>query len=146
MLSFAQTTKAQNCAPIAAADLRRMLVELGYEVKDANTTVDKEKYEISILSGGLNVPIRLELSGSKGYIWLTAYLGKTFADSSPKNWALLKRNAVIQPSQFYVTEAGNLMMALPVENRGVTNVTLRKATEMLSTRVSENKLYWQQTP
>ena len=141
---FSQIAKSQNCTPITATDLRRMFVELGYEVKDLSTVVDKEKLEIKVLTPGLNVPMGIELSGSKTYIWLTVTLGKAFEESSPKNFNLLKRNAVVQPCQFYVTENGNLMMALGIENKCVTNASLKKASDMLAAKASENKLYWQQ--
>lgn len=140
---FSQFAKSQSCTPIVAADLRRMLVELGYEVKDLNLAVDKEKFEIKILTPTFNVPMGIELSGNKNNIWFTVALGKAFEETSPKNFALLKRNAVIQPSQFYITEKGNLMMAVALENKCVTNAALKKISDMLANKVSENKIYWQ---
>jgi hypothetical protein len=144
LCGFSQLVKSQSCAPIVAADLRRMLVELGYEVKDLSVIVDKEKFEIKILTPSFNVPMGVEISGSKNNIWFTVTLGKAFEENSPKNFALLKRNAVIQPSQFYITEKGNLMMAVALENKCVTNAALKKISDMLANKVSENKLYWQQ--
>jgi len=143
IFGFAQFAKSQSCTPIVAADLKRMLGELGYEVKDLSVIVDKEKFEIKVLLPTLNVPMGVELSGNKNNIWFTATLGKAFEETSPKNLALLKRNAIIQPAQFYVSERGNLMMAVAIENKGVTNASLKKASDMLATKVFENKIYWQ---
>jgi len=35
------------------------------------------------------------------------------------------------------------MMAVAIENKGVTNASLKKASDMLATKVFENKIYWQ---
>ena len=113
-------------------------------IRDRSVIVDKEKFEIKILTPSFNVPMGVEISCSKNNIWFTVTLGKAFEENSPKNFALLKRNAVIQPSQFYITEKGNLMMAVALENKCVTNAALKKISDMLANKVSENKLYWQQ--
>jgi hypothetical protein len=144
LLGLGIQVKAQNCGPIAAPELRRILVELGYTVKDLNTTVGKEKYEVKLVTTTLDVPMGFEISPSTNFIWLTVFLGKPFEETSPKNIALLKRNAIVQPCQFYITEKGNLMMGMALENRAVTNAVLKKFSDNLAKKVSDNQEYWKQ--
>jgi hypothetical protein len=140
---FSATGSAQDCNPVKQARLKEMLVQLGFTVKDLVTTPGKEKYEIKTTKDGLDVPIAYEISGSTNYIWLTVLLGKPPAEGSVLNASLLKQNAKIQPCQFYVTEAGNLMMGLAVDNRGVNNALLRRYTEFVTGKVTETKSFWQ---
>lgn len=144
VLTFPKIAQSQNCTPIATSDLRRMLGELGYEVKDLNTVQGTEKYEIKVMAPGFEVPMGIEISPNKAYVWFSVLLGKAFDESSPKNMALLKRNAVIQPHHFYVSEKGSLMMAIALENKCVTNFALKKFSDALAAKVSESKVYWQQ--
>lgn len=69
-------SKAQSCDPLDARKLKDMLIGMGYTVKDLNTDIGKEKYEVSITTTGFNVPISYEISPSKNFIWLIANLGK----------------------------------------------------------------------
>ncbi len=134
---------AQDCDPINAQQLRAMLVQLGYEVKDLETAVGKEKYSIMTKSHSLDIPIALELSASKRYIWLTVNLGSAPADTSSKHAALLKENSKVQPCLFYITATSKLlMMGLPLDNRGVTNVFLRERLETVSKNVGSTEYIW----
>lgn len=123
--------------------LRDMLVQLGYEVTDIVKDEGKEKYSVKYSKDGLDIPVGFEISPSNTYIWLTVNLGDAPAESSPKCFALLKQNAKVQPTFFYVTESGRLMCALAVENRGVTNSILRLRGETVSDNVGKTKDVWQ---
>ena len=122
--------------------LRTMLQELGYEVKDLVTDPGKEKYTVTITTGGLDIPVGYEISPSKNYIWLTVNLGAPFEDASPKNIALLKDNATIQPAFFYVTKSNLLMMGLPVDNRGLTNAIMRQRTDFIAGKAVSTQSSW----
>lgn len=126
-----------------ARQLREKLVELGYAVSDLETAEGKEKYTIKLVKSDLNIPIGYEISPSKGYIWLTVNLGDAPTETSTRSLALLKSNANIQPSFFYVTKSGRLMMGLPIDNRDVTNATLRLRTDQISDNVGSTKDVWQ---
>lgn len=140
---FINSAKAQDAGPINQARLKEILVQLGYTVKDLNTTPGKEKYEVKTTQGGLDVPISYEISASTSYVWLTVFLGPAPAEASILNAAMLKQNSKIQPCMFYVTESGNLMMGLPVDNRGLNNALLRRYTDFITTKVVDTKAYWQ---
>jgi len=151
LLSFCFTAPAsaqgnagsgQDCSQINQTKLRELLVQLGHTVKDLVTTPGKEKYEIKINKGGFDVPMGLEISASTNYIWLTVFLGKAPSDSS-KYFQLIKQNAKIQPALFYVTDSGNLMMGLPVDNRGINNALLKRYTDFIAGKVADTKDYWQ---
>ena len=135
-------SKAQSCDPIDRMRLRNILVELGYEVKDVVRDAGKEKFSITLKKYALDIPVAYEISPSGGYIWLTVNLGKSAADSANQGLAMIKQNGIIQPSQFYLTKSGTLMMGLPVENRGITNAVIRRLTETISDRVGETKHIW----
>ena len=139
MFGFAATQAQQ----IDRKQLKDMLVQLGYDVKDIVTDPGKEKYSVTFTRDGLDIPVGFEISPSGSYIWLTANLGAAPTTGSQKTLDLLKENAKIQPTFFYVTESGRLMAALPVENRGVTNAILRARAETVSGNIGKTKETWQ---
>jgi hypothetical protein len=123
--------------------LREMLVGMGYEVTDIVKDAGKEKYSVKFTREALDIPVGYEISPSNSYVWLTVNLGNAPTESASKNFALLKQNAKIQPSFFYVTESGRLMMALAVENRGITPQVLRTRSETIADNVGKTKDVWQ---
>ena len=84
-----------------------------------------------------------EISASTNFIWITSFLGKSDSTDAEKNLRLIKENANIQPSFFYVTAKGNLMLAVAVENRGVTAAILRRHIDKLVVDVSKTSYIWQ---
>jgi hypothetical protein len=139
MLGFA----ANQAQQIDRKQLRDMLVQLGYDVKDLVTDPGKEKYTVTFSKDGLDIPVGYEISPSGSYVWLTVNLGDAPTSSSSKTLDLLKQNAKIQPTFFYVTDAGRLMAALAIENRGITNSILRLRSETVTDNVGKTKDTWQ---
>jgi hypothetical protein len=131
----------QGSDQITRAQLRTMLVQLGYEVKDLEKEPGKEKYEIKLVTAGYNVPMGVEISPSGNYIWLTVFL-KGETPSGEKAVKLLRRNAEIQPSFFYVTKSDRIMLALPVENRNVSNPVLKSRLEKVAGDVDKSADDW----
>jgi hypothetical protein len=123
--------------------LQKSISDLGYEAKNISDDADAPKYEFMITRGGLDIYVSAEISGSKSYIWLTVNLGSAPGSASSKNNDLLKQNAKIQPSQFYVSDSGKLMMGLPIDNRGMTNTIFRARVDMIVDSVVSTKEYWQ---
>jgi hypothetical protein len=132
----------QSCEPLDAAGLKAKLIEMGYTPKLINDKPGKEKFQVDLKSNTLDIPVGFEISPSKNFIWLTAFLGKADTLSLQKNVALLKENARIQPCFFYITASGSLMFGVPVENRGVTNAILRRHTDKLLADVSSSNHVW----
>jgi hypothetical protein len=126
--------------PLQRAQLREMMVQLGYDVKDLNTEAGKEKYSVSLSSDNLNVPVGVEISPSMSYVWLTVNLGAEA--TADKALALLKKNAELQPTFFYQTKSGRLMCALPIDNRGITNALLRQRIERIASDVGKSQDAW----
>lgn len=129
-----------------AATLKKAIQDIGYEPKPLGETAGKEKFEFKVEKSNLNIPVSAEISTSKNYLWLTVRLGDApteFKDAGVKLGALLKANAQVQPNQFYITAKGALMMALPVDNRGMTNAILRRRVDFLTNAVVEQKDVWQ---
>ena len=133
---------AQDCNQLTHADLRSITTQLGYTAKDITTTPGKEKFSITTTRNGLDIPIALEISPSKNYIWLTVNLGPARADTSLRHAALLKQNAIVQPCQFYVSASGLTMLGLPLENKGITNAYLREKLELVSKNVGNTEYIW----
>ncbi|MEP7236819.1 MAG: hypothetical protein ABI685_03100 [Ferruginibacter sp.] len=137
------TGNAQDCAPLTRPQLKDLLVQMGFTVKDIVKEEGKEKYEVSHPGSGFNVPLGYEISASTNFIWLTAFLGKPETITAEKTMALIKKNAEIQPCFFYVTASGNVMMAVAIENRGVTSAILRRHIDKIVSDVSNNASIWQ---
>lgn len=124
-----------------AASLKTMVEGLGYETKPLSEEAGKEKYEVKVTKGGFNIPVGAEISPSTNYIWLTVSLG----DFKPghKSEELLKQNAKIQPSFFYITSKNILMMAMPLDNRLVNATILKRNLEKITQDVSDSSSLWQ---
>lgn len=132
----------QTSDKIDRKQLRDMLSQLGYELKDIEKTEGKEKYSFTFSRGGLDIPVGAEISPSGSYIWYTVNLGEV--PSGEKSLELLRKNSEIQPCFFYVTKSSSrLMMALPIENRNVTNAILRLRAEKIVDDVANSKSVWQ---
>jgi hypothetical protein len=127
---------------IDAKRLRSMLVQMGYEIKDLETEVGKEKYQVKVVSSGYDVFVAYEVSKSKNYVWLTVLLGDAPAETSPKALAMLKETSKIQPTMFYVSSTNKLMLGLPVDNRGITNAVLRQRTDAIADNVGKTADLW----
>jgi hypothetical protein len=127
---------------MTAAELKEMITNAGYEVKALSEEAGKEKYEFTVKTDEFDVPIAAEISGSKNYIWLTVFLGDAPKADSPKCHAMLSRNFKIQPSHFYVTDGGKLMMGFAMENRGMNPVVFRRTFAKLSDDVVKTADIW----
>lgn len=131
---------APRAEPLDFAGLRAMVVNLGYEPND----ITESKFEIKIAKEDYDVPVAMEISGSGNYIWLSAYLGDVPEDGleGGKATSLLRRNFETQPSHFYITTKGSLMMALPVENRAIDPTILRRALDKITEDVVSSDELW----
>lgn len=128
-----------------APGLKGMLEGMGYELKPLNTEPGKEKWEFKVVQSDLDIFVGAELSSSKNYVWLTVFFKPDFTESSASVASLhrlLKGNASVQPSQFYITSGNNLMMALPVDNRSVTPAVLRRAIDKIAADVVATQDIW----
>lgn len=132
---------AQTSDQLDATKMKEMLVGLGYEVKALSEKVGEEKYTVTIVAGDFDVPVGVELSPSKNYIWLTANLGSD--SDKTKHREILKANSQVQPSQFYITKSGLLMIGLPLENRAMTAAIMKRNIEKLGSDVSATASTWE---
>lgn len=124
-----------------AESLKKMAEGLGFELKTLNTEAGKEKYEIPVKTATLNIPVGAEISSSTNYIWLTVNLGPN--SSAKKHEEMLKSNGVIQPCFFYVSSKGALLMAEPIDNRGITPAILKRCLDKLVADVDKTTAIWQ---
>lgn len=143
IVSFLSFRHTSDCDPIDRTQLRNMLVQMGYTVSDLSKEPGKEKFAVNITSGGLNIPVAAEISNNSKFIWLTVFLTNADSLNVSKNYALLKENANTQPTHFYITKSGKLMLGVPIENKGVTNAYLREKLESLADNVVSKKAIWQ---
>jgi hypothetical protein len=146
LLSMVLAAHGHDDAPerLDGALMKEMVEGLGYEMKTLNDEVGKEKYEFTMTRGGLDISVAVELSVSKGYLWLTVHLGEIAEDAlKAKAPLLLRENAKIQPSGFSVTDAGRLMVSLAMDNRHIGSAELRRAADKLVDDVVSTKALWQ---
>jgi hypothetical protein len=135
----------QAAAPIEGPGLKTMFEGLGYSVKELETTVGKEKYEITVKREDFTVPIAAEVSPSKSYVWLTVNLGPAKpADAATASGfrTLLTQNGSIQPVQFYITSKGLLMLGFPIDNRGITPLIMRARLDKIAADVAKSSTEW----
>ncbi len=126
--------------PLDSPALKAMVDGLGYETKNIGSEVGKEKYEFKVKTEGFDVPMAAEISPSKNYIWLTANLGAT--SEKTKYEAILRANGAVQPTQFYVNSKGLLMVAIPIENHGVTPAWMKKCIDKLGNDLTDQAEAW----
>jgi hypothetical protein len=134
---------AQNCDVITRAQLKEKLEQMGFTVKTINAEAGKDKYSVDHPGTGFNVPVGYEISPSTNFIWLTANLGKSENITPEKALDMVKENGKIQPSFFYITASGFVMMAVAVENRGITAAILRRHIDKFVADVSKTSAIWQ---
>ncbi len=125
---------------VTAAGLAPLLTGMGYDPKPLGTEAGKEKFEVAIVDEKFTIPVAFEVSPSGRYIWLTVNLGPEKPTLKARD--LLKQNFEIQPSQFYITGKGNLMVAIGIENRGVTPALVKWNIEKVVKDVSSSSELW----
>lgn len=130
--------------PLDSQELKSMIVNLGYAAKDLGTDPAKPKFELTITQGGFDIPIAAEVTASKRFIWLTAFLGEKskMADFDARASKFLDSNYSIQPTQWYTTSKGNLMIGIAIENRNVTPAHLKWRIEKIAGDVVNTKDLW----
>ena len=137
-------------APIACADpltyagLKTMVANMGYTPKEIGTT-DSPKFEATVVTASFNVPVGFEVTKSSRYIWATASLGASKLDGERALLAL-KRSTDIQPTSFWITSKGILMIGIPIDNREVTPAHLKFVLEKLAGDVTQTTDVWQAAP
>ncbi len=127
--------------PLDIEAVRRLAeVQFG-PAKDVTGTSTTKVYEITIVQGGFNVPISLEVSASGNFVWLTANVGP--GNVTPERAALaLKRIGKIQPTMIWDTGA-KLRFGTTIENRGLTTAMIKAAMERVANDVANNTDIWQ---
>lgn len=121
--------------------LKTMISNLGYTVKEIGTEVGKEKAQIDIKTEAFNIPMGAEISPSRNYVWMTVNLGSN--PSADQSKALLRQNASIQPSFFYLTKEDRLMLALPIDNRSITPDVMKRVIDKIAKDVASTSKDWQ---
>jgi len=129
---------------LTAEELKKLVDGLGYESKVLSAEAGSEKWQFKVTQGGLDIPVAYEVTSSRNYVWFTVHLG-TITDETlkVKAPALLRKNLDVQPSQFYVTEKNNLMLAIPLENRALNPGWVRRSIEKLVADVVGTASVWQ---
>ena len=129
---------------LTGAELKTMVTNLGFTAKDLEPDPEKLKIEFTVTKESLDIPVAAEVSASKRFIWLTAFLGdKTKMEGfEQKAVKLLDKNYSIQPTMFYTTSKGNLMIGICVENRSVTPAILKWRIDKLVGDVVSTEEVW----
>jgi hypothetical protein len=129
---------------LSAAEVKTMLSNMGYTLKDLNTEAGKEKVEFMIQRDGFDVYVAAEVSPSKRYVWLTVFLGevKEFSNFDERAAKLLHQNFKVQPTMFYTTDKGNFMMAIATDNRNLNAAALRFRIDKLVADCTSTNEFW----
>lgn len=122
--------------------LKSLVEGLGYEAKQISAEAGKEKYSFNVKTERFNIPIGAEISPSGYYVWLTVNLGK--ATEKTKHLDLLKATAVAQPCHFYISPGGFVMLAVAMENRGLSSPVLKRHVDKVMSDVDRHSDAWSQ--
>lgn len=123
--------------------LRTMLENMGNTVKVLDgTDAAPTAYEVPMKSGDFDIPVKLEISASGRYIWATAFLGSAASVDGARALALIKKNAEIQPSTFYITAKNNLQIGYAIDNRSLSPAHMKFVLEKLAGDVAGTSSVW----
>ncbi len=139
--AFADDAKGGKALDFAS--LGKMLDGLGYGPKKAG-----EAYDVVQELGGGSYDLRIEISGSRKKLWITAFLLEVKEpDRVPADrWrALAAKNFSIQPAQFYLTAWNGLHMGYAIDNRGVTAGILRNDIQFLAEQLHATRDVWEES-
>lgn len=130
--------------PLVLAQLKTMVTDMGYEPKDLPKTdgTAVTKFEITVATDDFTVPLGIEITPSARFIWCTANLGKS-AVTGDVALEMLKRGGSIQPTSFWITSQGRLMVGMSIDNRDVTPAYLRFVFDKIAKDVSSTAELWQ---
>lgn len=132
--------------PVDFPRLMEQLEGLGYTPKLLSKEGDNPKSEITATSGSWTVHLSFEVSPSKRFIWVSAFLGDAGHITGDKALGILKREASIQPTGFWITGAGGLMIGMYVDNRDVTPDHLKFVIDKLVRDVEATSGLWAPPP
>jgi hypothetical protein len=123
-----------------AKKLTETVKGFGLEINVLNDKQGEEKFEAKVSHEGFDIPVSFEISPSKRYIWMTAFLGKP---ATLKAKELLRANASIQPTQFYLNSREELMIGIAMENRDMNPVRLKFGMDKLVDDIVNRSADWQ---
>lgn len=126
---------------IDAPQLKGMVQGMGYTVEDISDPGEPLKFEFTLVTENFNIPISLEVSPSGRYIWATCNLGEKDIDEEAA-LGLLHANSEIQPTSFWISNSGRLMIGFPIDNRDVTPAHLKFVFDKLTSDVDGTADIW----
>jgi hypothetical protein len=130
-----------QAAPLTYSQLQNMATNMGFAPNQVSTGTDAPKFEIQTKAGTFNVPLGLEISSSGRFVWVTANLGVKTLSADQAN-EILKRGGSVQPTQFWYTSKGNLMIGMAIDNREVTPAYLKFVIDKVGADVVATADIW----
>lgn len=134
-------------------EVKAMLEKLGHEIETLTTTSGASKYQLRLKRGSWTIPLTVELSPNKRYMWISNYLGPLPEDSSTLGNSfsrLLEANWSNAPAFFSINVAAlktgkqrRLYLQRPMENQGVTETDLGQTLDAVADVVQRTAPIWQ---
>lgn len=141
VVSAAALPSAALAAPLTYSQLMNMATNMGYTPNTISQGTDTPKFEIQTKSGTFNVPLGLEVSPSGRFVWVSANLGQKTL-TGEQALSILRRGTSVQPTQFWYTDKGNLMIGMAIDNRDVTPAYLRFVLDKVGADVASTQDIW----
>lgn len=127
--------------PLTYAQLKTMVENMGYTPNEISKNAEGSIFEVTVSTASFNVPIAFEVSKSTRYIWARASLGPSKL-TGEKALEALKKNAETQPTVFWITASGNLVIGMAIDNREVTPAHLRFVIDKVAADVGATSSVW----
>lgn len=130
--------------PLTYPGLKTLVTNMGFTPNEIGNP-ESPKFETTVKTADFNVPIGFEITKSGRYIWATASLGASKLDGAAA-LNMLKRMTDVQPTQFWITTKGVLMIGIAVDNREVTPAHMKFVMDKLADDIGKTTDVWQPPP
>lgn len=138
-VAFALTSLQAD--PVDTMQIKKMVEEMGYKTEMLAQTRGQEKFQFPVKKSGYEVPVAVSMDNEKTVATFSVLLGP--APAADKHTDLLKVVDRIQPSYFYISREGDIMLAISVDNRGIDSRVVKHVIDKLSTDVVDTAKLWQ---
>ncbi len=127
--------------PLTYAQLKALVEGMGYTPSDLTKNPESPIFEVTLTTANFKIPLAMEVSKSGRYVWVRATLGasKLTGDGA---LAMLKKQAELQPTMFWINSGGSLLVGMAVDNRDITPAHMRFVMDKVAADIDSTSALW----